>query len=158
MVLIAEIQRKIDSHDGDKSALERLPHLAQKVTLMWASRALDGYISTLIMDSRDGERKGLPMDVAAELMFLTETNKLVRAIDLMKKTNTNMGEAYRVVNEADHPSCVNDPWARSSISKDVAQIVKKTSRSVSHQLNTGKGTKSTGLLSRSLRFLFSHAD
>ena len=154
MTSALEIQRQTSDHDDGKSALERLPHLAKKVALMWASRELDGYISTLIMDSRDGERKGLPLDVAAELMFLTETNKLVRAIDLMKKTNTNMGAAYRLVDEADQPNSGTDPWARSSNPKDVAPVARKTSRPVGHQMNAGKGKKPGGLLSWLLNVLF----
>ena len=72
----------------------------------------------------------------------------------MKKTNSNMGEAYRLINAADQPSSGNDPWARSSISKDVAQVAKKTSRPVDQQMNAGKGKKSGGLLSWLLNVLF----
>jgi hypothetical protein len=66
----------------EAAALESIGHLKQKICLMWGSPELDVFISRLIMDSRDGQRQGLPMAVGAELLFLAQTNKIIRAIAL----------------------------------------------------------------------------
>lgn len=137
------------AHEQDKykSALERLPHLTRSVTLMWASPELEGFISRLMMDSRDGVRAGLPMDVAAELQFLAKTNKIVRAIDLSKKTKVNLGEACRLVDAADDAAPGNDPWANSSIPKDVSKVDKGNPKPAVHrQLHADRRKKSKGLL------------
>lgn len=114
----------IDECDKYMSALERLPHLARSVTLMWGSPELDGYIGRLMMDSHDGVRIGLPTDVASELLFLAETNKTLRAMDLTNTMQVSLNEAYRLVNDADHAICGNDRWTDSSIANDVYVIGK----------------------------------
>lgn len=122
------------SDDPAMCALERMPHMAKKICLMWCSRELDGFIPRLIMDSRDGARQGLPMDVAAELMFLIRMNKSVRAIDLAQKTKVNYGEAYRIIDQGDlEPVQVNSPWADPLAVKDAGKISKSTARTVARQ-------------------------
>ena len=127
-----------NSEDGASEptmcALERMPHMAKKICLMWCSSELDAFIPTLIMDSRDGARQGLPMDVAAELMFLVGINKAVRAIDLATKTKVNFGEAYRIIDQGDMaPASVTNAWADPLVAKDASKINKvaaKASRPV----------------------------
>jgi len=63
------------SPSRDAGALEAMPHLKQKVCLMWGSPELDIFISRLIMDSRDGKRQGLPMQVGAELLFFFKASE-----------------------------------------------------------------------------------
>ena len=92
---------------------------------MWCSRELDAFISSLIMDSRDGARQGLPIDVSTELLFLVGINKAVRAIDLAKKTKVNFGEAYRLIDQSDMaPSETNNMWADPLVAKDSSKISK----------------------------------
>lgn len=81
--------------------LESSAHLSGKVALMWGSPDLDVFIRSLFMDSRDGERRGLPAEMAAELMFLAKTNKVRRAMDAVKKLGLSFPEAHRLIDEAD---------------------------------------------------------
>ncbi len=140
------------SNSGDSAsdpamcALERMPHMAKKICLMWCSRELDAFIPTLIMDSRDGARQGLPMDIAAELMFLVGINKSVRAIDLATKTKVNFGEAYRIIDQGDMaPGSVNNSWADPMVAKDAAKISKASAKPAPRPVVRPK--KSKGFLS-----------
>lgn len=81
--------------------LESSQHLSGKVALMWGSSDLDVFIRSLFMDSRDGERRGLPAAMAAELMFLAKTNKVLRAMDAVKTLKLSFQEAHRLVDQAD---------------------------------------------------------
>jgi hypothetical protein len=65
---------------SDACGLERLPHLMNKVCLLWGRPECDAYINRLIMDSRDGDRQGLPWEAAMELMFLAELSVAKRAL------------------------------------------------------------------------------
>jgi len=65
---------------SDACGLERLPHVMNKLCLLWGQPGCEAYISGLIMDSRDGKRQGLPWDVAMELMFLSELSVARRAL------------------------------------------------------------------------------
>lgn len=102
----------------EAAALESIAHLKQKVCLMWGSPELDIFISRLIMDSRDGQRKGLPMPVAAELLFLAQINKLIRAIDLARKQKINLQEAYRAVDNGDQKRLEADEMDNPLVSRD----------------------------------------
>lgn len=102
----------------EAAALEALAHLKQKVCLMWGSPELDVFISRLIMDSRDGQRQGLPMPVAAELLFLAQTNKIVRAINLLSKQNVSLKEAYRIVDQGDQQRLEADALDNPLVSRD----------------------------------------
>lgn len=86
--------------------LESSTHLSSKVALMWGSSDLDVFIRGLFMDSRDGERRGLPAAVAAELMFLAKTNKVLRAMEAVKKLGLSFPEALRLIDEADEAKLV----------------------------------------------------
>lgn len=61
-------------------ALERLPHLATRVQELWGRAEFERYVSHLVMESRDGNRQGLPWDLAQELLFLTELSVAKRAL------------------------------------------------------------------------------
>ena len=65
---------------SDACGLERLPHVVEKLCLLWARPECDAYISQLIMDSRDGQRQGLPWEAAMDLMFLAELSVGRRAL------------------------------------------------------------------------------
>lgn len=65
---------------SDVCGLERLPHVMSKVCLLWGQPECDAYINQLIMDSRDGNRQGLPWEAAMELMFLAELSVAKRAL------------------------------------------------------------------------------
>lgn len=67
-------------HPQEACALERLPHITKRVCLLWGLPEFDSFTSHLMMDSRDGNRQGLPWDVAEEILFLSELRVVKRAI------------------------------------------------------------------------------
>lgn len=83
------------------AALESIGHLQKKIESMWGSPQLDGFISSLFVDSRDGARKGLPIELAGELAFLADLNKMLRALEMADRLNLSVREAYRLVDEGD---------------------------------------------------------
>jgi hypothetical protein len=114
------------THQGsnERCALEAIEHLQKKICLMWGSPELDVFISRLIMDSRDGQRQGLPMAIGAELLFLAQINKIIRAIALLGKQNVNLKEAYRLVDEGDQKRLEADAFDNPLVSRDT--IVRKS--------------------------------
>lgn len=50
---------------------QQFPRVFEKIIQLWTSPALDDYFNELMMDSRDGQRKGFPPDVASELLRLS---------------------------------------------------------------------------------------
>lgn len=104
--------------NDERCALEAIEHLQKKICLMWGSPELDVFISRLIMDSRDGQRKGLPMAIGAELLFLAQTNKIVRAINLLATQNVNLNEAYRIVDAGDQKRLEADAFDNPLVSRD----------------------------------------
>ena len=102
----------------EAAALESIGHLKQKICLMWGSPELDVFISRLIMDSRDGQRQGLPMAVGAELLFLAQTNKIIRAIALLSQQNVTLKEAYKIVDEGDQQRLEADAFDNPLVSRD----------------------------------------
>ena len=106
--------------DRDACALEALGHLRQKVCLMWGSAELDMFITRLIMDSRDGQRQGLPLEVGAELLFLAQINKIIRAIDLLSHQNISLKEAYWLVDAGDRKRLAADLLDNPLVSRDTS--------------------------------------
>lgn len=92
------------------SALEALPHVCNRVCLMWGTREFDAYIDSLVMDSRDGARKGLPLAVGAELLWLQNVNKLRRALDIQEKLGISLRDAYRKIQLEEEAAKGRDPW------------------------------------------------
>jgi hypothetical protein len=105
-------------NNRDSCALESIGHLTKKVCLMWGSPELDVFISRLMMDSRGGQRQGLPMAVGAELLFLAQTNKIIRAIDLIGQQKISMKEAYLAVDEGDQRRLEADEFDNPLVSRD----------------------------------------
>lgn len=93
---------------ADASALERIGHLQQKICMMWASEQLDAYLNEVLLDSRDGQRHGLPMDVCSEMLFLQELNKRVRALALSGELGISLDEAYQKIDQHDRGYSIFD--------------------------------------------------
>ena len=85
---------------------------------MWGSPELDIFISRLIMDSRDGQRQGSPMAIGAELLFLAQTNKIIRAIALLSHQNVTLKEAYKIVDDGDQKRLETDAFDNPLVSRD----------------------------------------
>ncbi|MBN8476305.1 hypothetical protein [Sulfuritalea sp.] len=102
-----------------KAAIESIEHLTKKICGTWGSRELDAFLNTLIVDSRDGGRKGLPWEAASDVMFLIDLNRSVRALDMAKVCGIRFDEAFRRVQAADVGINVGgDAWSNPISSRD----------------------------------------
>ena len=123
--MVADKQSQTSQTDS-RAALESIAHLTAKICSIWGTAELDTYLSGLFMDARDGARRGLPVPVAEEVMFLAQTNKVIRAMDLAKKQAMSLREAYRIVDEGDQLRLRVDALDDPSVSRDT---ITRTSRS-----------------------------
>ena len=113
---------------------------------MWGTPELDTFLSRLIMDARDGDRQGLPIMVAAEVLFLAQTNKMIRAIDLAKKLNLRVEEAYRLVDEGDQARLQSDAFDDPLVSRDTITRGNRAAESVARRSSaTMAGSQAQGL-------------
>lgn len=112
----------------EAGALEAIVHLQKKICLMWGSAELDVFIGRLIMDSRDGQRQGLPVSVGDELMFLAEVNKIVRAIDMVRAQKVPFRDALRAVEEGDQKRYEADTFDNPLISRDTVVRARNAER------------------------------
>ena len=115
--MIAEPETEVIDSDC-RAALENIAHLTRKICAIWGSPELDTFLSRLLMDARDGTRQGLPMAVAAEIMFLARTNKMIRAMDLSSKLNLKVEETFRMVDEGDQARLKVDALDDPLVSRD----------------------------------------
>ena len=93
----------------EASEIEKFPHVQNRICMLWGTQELDGHINHLLTDSRDGQRSGFPVEVTAELLFLAELNKLIRAIDLARKLKISLREAYEKIDKKDRGADLGDP-------------------------------------------------
>ena len=56
--MLADMQNRSDQTDS-RAAVEDIGHLTQKICTIWGTPELDAFLSALLMDARDGARKGL---------------------------------------------------------------------------------------------------
>lgn len=98
--------------------MESIGHLTQKICAIWGTEDLDVFLSKLVMDARDGERQGLPFEVATDILFLAQINKRRRAIDLGKRMSMDPDAAYRLIDEQDQSKLRIDAFDDPSVSRD----------------------------------------
>lgn len=91
--------------------IEAMPHLCKKICLMWGTAEMDAHINTLVMDSRDGARKGLPVEVGAELLWLVKVNQWRRAIDYQERLKMSLPDARAKVQREDDQAQSEDIWS-----------------------------------------------
>lgn len=110
--------------------IERIGHVCQKVCASWGKTELNRYLSELILDTRGGQRQGFPMDVAAELFFLAQTNQTVRALTLAENKGLPFEEASRLIEEHDQKRLAEDAFDNPMVSRDavVRQERRRSSR------------------------------
>ncbi len=101
-----------------RAALENIGHLTQKICAIWGTEDLDAFLSKLVMDARDGERQGLPFEVATDILFLAQINKRRRAIDLGKRMSMDPDAAYKLIDDQDQSRLRIDPFDDPSVSRD----------------------------------------
>ena len=130
----------------DRAALEDIAHLTRKICLMWATPELDSFLSRLLMDARDGDRQGLPVEVATEILFLAQTNKMVRAVDLTKQLNISLKEAYSLVDGGDQARMGVDALDDPLVSRDmVTRASRATEVPARRAMAPGAGGQVQGL-------------
>ncbi|MEI8162392.1 MAG: hypothetical protein WCI19_04595 [Betaproteobacteria bacterium] len=115
--MLADMQNRSDQTDS-RAAVEDIGHLTQKICTIWGTPELDAFLSALLMDARDGARKGLPVEVAIEILFLVKVNKMLRALALASKLSLKVEEAYRLVDEGDQARLGIDPLDDPLVSRD----------------------------------------
>jgi len=133
----------------EASEIEKFPHVQKRICMLWGTQELDGHINHLLTDSRDGQRSGFPVEVTAELLFLVELNKLIRAIDLSRKLKIPLREAYQKVDKKDRGADLGDPsdplFGRDSFAREEQELgvrsrpVRKTEESDGFLAAIGKG-------------------
>lgn len=105
--MVATVQRS-----DDRAAVEGLPHLAEKLCSLWNSRDLDSFVDALLLDSREGQRQGLPPEVAQEMVFIAQINARVRAMDSAARLQLSEAEAAAIMaGEGGRPGRPADPWS-----------------------------------------------
>lgn len=97
------------------AAIEAMPHLVEKVTRLWGTRDLNTLLHGILLDSRDGGRKGFPIDAANELMLLAKINLIIRAEAARPLLGVSFAEACAMIARGDqaalgHPEFVHDSW------------------------------------------------
>jgi len=125
-----------------KSALERLPHLAARVQALWGQTEFEPYVSRLIMESRDGQRQGLPWDVAQELFFLVELCIAKHALAAAEMTGASFREMFarclaRTANAAPTESTMTDCWSDPMANKEAGRM----GRGDTHPRQSSSGTR-----------------
>jgi len=110
-----------------KTALERLPHLAARVQALWGQTEFEPYVSRLIMESRDGQRQGLPWDVAQELFFLVELCIAKHALAAAEMTGAPFREMFarclaRSANAVPTGPTMTDCWSDPLTNKETGRI------------------------------------
>lgn len=98
----------------ETSALERIPHICNRVQAIWGTVELDTYITSLVFDSRDGTRRGLPVAAGSELLWLAETNRWRRAVDLAAAQNIRIETAHNLIEAEDAKRAGADVWGHAT--------------------------------------------
>jgi len=108
-------------------ALERLPHLSARAEALWGHADFESYVGRLVMESRDGQRQGLPWDVAQELFFLVELSIAKRALAAAELTGAPFKDMFaqclkrNAHADASGPG-VTDRWADPAANKEAGRM------------------------------------
>ena len=108
----------------ERCALERFPHIAKKLCLLWEYPEFDSFCSHLLMDSRDGKRQGLPWEAAEEILFLADFRVTKRAVIASEVTGRPFAEIYEkmVANaeaaQREQSAVWNDPLSNTEIGRN----------------------------------------
>ena len=116
-------------------ALEAMPHLVERICLLWGQGEFESYVNRLIMDSRDGARQGLPWQAAQELMFLAELSVAKRALHASEITGVPFQQMFARCLETAERMGANgktlsleqnaDPWADPRANSDASKLEKR---------------------------------
>ena len=101
---------------SEKIHLEEFAHLRQSMCALWGTAEFDAWARSILMDTRDGARRGLPMEAARELLFLQRLNREVRALEAQERLGVDWESARSLVEQADARSACASPWMDPSFS------------------------------------------
>ena len=147
------------------AALETMPHLVERICLLWGKAECESYLNGLLLDSRDGARRGLPWDAAQDLMFLAELSMAKRALHASEITGVPFAQMYARCQEtaerggqAAKPGLSlapkDDPWGdprANANSKQVEKQVPATTASSGHRTTEkNRADQKTGWLGKLL--------
>ena len=71
-----------------------MPHLVERICLLWGNAECEPYLNGLLLDSRDGARRGLPWEAAQDLMFLAELSMAKRALHASEITGVPFAQMF----------------------------------------------------------------
>lgn len=142
------------------ASVEAMPHLMRRIVRVWGTREFEPTVMDLLIDSRDGIRQGLPIDLGSELDFLIDLNKTLRAIDAAAHLKISFAEASKLVAAGDaayieglaekaNPD--GDPAASSATQSAAAPSVTTPARAAS--VSTAKHARANGSPGETLLFV-----
>lgn len=122
-------EKRIDDTPKGLCALEhRLPRIAEQCTKYWGTGEFEPFIASLMMDSRDGARQGLPWDVAQELLFLLEISIAKRAIVAAQTTGLPYRQVFQSMrNNAEEAAknastAASNAWSNPALNNDAQRV------------------------------------
>lgn len=118
-------EKRNDDTPPGLCALEfRLPRIAEQCTAYWATPEFEPFIASLMMDSRDGARQGLPWDVAQELLFLLEISIAKRAIVAAQTTGMPYRQVFQSMRNNAEEAAKNtaNAWSNPTLNNDTKAV------------------------------------
>lgn len=64
------MSNNVQELDEYKRILLAFPHIAKIISLFWGEQELSWYFNNLFLDSRDGNRQGLPVEISKDINSL----------------------------------------------------------------------------------------
>ncbi len=107
------------------AAIESIDHLTQKICGTWGSREFEVFLNNLSSGSRDGDRNDFSIGVVSELIFLSDLNRMIRAIDLAAACSISIEEAYQHLEDEDQQLRGVDVWGDPVAAPGVIQPIAK---------------------------------
>lgn len=117
-------QRRDDTPQGLCALEHRLPRIAEQCTRFWATPDFEPFIASLMMDSRDGARQGLPWDAAQELLFLLEISIAKRAIVAAQTTGMPYRQVFQSMrnNAEEAARSTANAWSNPALNNDAQRV------------------------------------
>lgn len=118
-------EKRTDDIPPGLCALEyRLPRIADQCTKYWATPDFEPFIASLMMDSRDGGRQGIPWDAAQELLFLLEISIAKRAIVAAQTTGMPYRQVFQSMRNNAEEAAKNtaNAWSNPTLNSDAQRV------------------------------------
>lgn len=100
------------------AGLEGLAHLRDKVCALWGGPEMEDFVRELMLDSREGKRKGLPTAIVSDLVFLAEVNRTLRALRRAEQLGVAYDKARKSIESEDHRRVALDAFDDPLVSRD----------------------------------------